>query len=272
MNKSRISTYLFPLLSLVIGGVCAILFATALGSLAPIYFSSGLTAALWIILGAFLLVNTILVFLLPAADSSDTILLHHRIASGIAATGTAFFAVYQFINSINLFDKNSTLSAVCLLLSAVFALAGVAYFFFPTVFGKRPNLISVLTGLSLILSMLLYVLHLYFDTTHRKNGSVKLFLALAFLAVVLYLLADMRNLLGRVDGKFYRIASPLTGVLSFMLAGGGIIYAIRAGAFPFGGVAAYVFLLVFFLYIYIGFLGDAANQRNNSSDKGGNAQ
>ena len=116
---------------------------------------------------------------------------------------------------------------------------------------RRFFLAGALTGMALPLSVICYVMSLYFDTALPKNASHKLILSLALCLLVLYLLCEAGELLGRYRPRW---GALLALSVTPLLAGagvGGVILSVRLPKGEALSPVPAIFCVIFFLYIYM---------------------
>ncbi len=268
---------IITLTSLVGGLIAAVLLTIAFGKTAADYMNGGVMTAFWILIALIPIVTFVLSVLFPAPRiSADRLLVNtaERAASIPLTAGILLFSAYNLYSGIAMLVKPVTpdgklggyaLScSVCLLLAGLFSLAAVGYPLVAAITGKRHPVVSCLTGIAFALSLLFYALYLYFDVTAPKNATLKLILSLAILFCAVFLLADVRRILGRKVPHFYTACIHAAGALACAVSLGGILHMIIGGETLLGWIPPYVLLLVLFLYIYIRQLTGALITENDT--------
>ncbi len=235
-----------------IGGVFLLFSIHINRDTSPLYFKGGLYVVFLILvtLSAF---TSVLVAFVHRATPAPARLLPGGHFSAICIHSIFFLVtfcvgVYHIVTGI-LLSSAFSLAGICLIFAGVLALPGSLFSLFGAENGHAP-LPAMLTGLSLVFSCALYALHLNFDTETPKNASMKLLLILVYLFLTLFYLSEIRRILGKKDVVLYRIASILAGHLaaaSMLLPLGTLSTQVPL----IGGIGAYLFCGVSFLYIII---------------------
>jgi hypothetical protein len=219
------------------------------------YFRGGTYTALCVVTLVLLLLIPSSIFLcLPRGSAPRLPLaapLSLRIFSPFASVVAVAFGVCHFGLGIRLIAAQENQCGIFALLTGIFACFGALYLLSALLPRDCTCSRDALAGMSLLFSFLTYAMYLYFDGSTPKNDTQKQFLSLAFLILVLYLLSDVRLVLGRGIPRLYHItalwAAPLCGALSI----GGLLSALILRCAPALGYTPLLLLLIFFLYIYI---------------------
>lgn len=241
----------------LIAAACATLALTVLRTLALTtaldvdigYFREGspLVTALYIMEGIFLLAAFSLPFFigrdtLPAARRPAS--LFTLISTGIAALGAAVM-IAILIAHIRILSAPPLLTVLALLL-----LLGAAVFFGLQFLSENPPPRLLLpAGYGAILSAALLLSITYFDLYTQMNAPHKVSIHVALLSVMLYLLFDLRPLIGAARPRGHAVLSAICFLFS---AGFGISNAIAFLAGAYGDVFMLgidLYLVAFSLYV-----------------------
>ncbi len=215
-----------------------------------LYFHGGAAIALAVLLGLATVASFLLSFLYrDVAPASHAVFRGHLSALlfhiGFMAILCAFGG-YHIVTGI-LTVRNSALSGICLILSGLFALGGLRFSMHSI--GKNA-LRTVLSGTSLTLACLFYAFYLYFDNTSPKNASMKQLLILVFLFLALFFLSEIRRILGKAHGIFYRLVITVTLQLCAAMSVAPLVLQILGRGPGVGDICAYLLITLMFLYTF----------------------
>lgn len=153
-------------------------------------------------------------------------------------------------------------SSAVWVIAFICAIPGVIYFLALALGKKKKGEAQALLGFFVIFFVLMSLAATYFDFTTAMNSPNKLLLQVSYMAVMIYMLFELRYFLGRAKPKAYGAVSLAALYLCFTVSVPGII-AFFAGIFTkLDYFFCHFFMLCFGVYILARYVSFAADEKN----------
>lgn len=182
---------------------------------------------------------------------------------GISLAAYALFSIPTFFEMKPNEISDSPLTTTLLLLATLFSIAGVFFCIHNCLFPTGAEDKRVLFGLSIPLFAIMQVLYLYFEASSPINAPNKLLDQFTFVFIALYLLYELRVLLGQPRYAAECALGFMTMVFSAVCGFPSFIYMLVNGQPLYENAAHDVFMIAVFLYISIRMLRVLFSESSN---------